>query len=76
MIGAWGRTMPSAHFINDSDHWRKRAEEMRTLAEDLRDPVARATMLRVAEDYEKLAVRADRRADGERPEETPTGRTR
>jgi hypothetical protein len=67
--------MASAHFINDSDHWRKRAEEMRTLAEDIRDAVAQAAMLRIADDYEKLAVRADHRAGGERHPETPAGHT-
>jgi hypothetical protein len=66
--------VPSAHFINNSDHWRKRAEEMRTLAEDMRDPVAHATMLRIAEDYEKLARRADHRAGGERQMEASNAR--
>ena len=68
--------MSSAHFINDSEHWRKRAEEMRTLAEDMRDLVVRATMLRIADDYDKLAVRADHRAGGERQMETPADRER
>jgi hypothetical protein len=31
---------------------------MRTIAEDMRDPVFRATILRIAEDYERLAHRA------------------
>jgi hypothetical protein len=66
--------MSSTHFINDSEHWRKRAEEMRTLAEDMRDPVAQATMLNIADDYEKLAARAEQRAGGDRQAETPIGR--
>jgi hypothetical protein len=52
------------HFVNDPDHWQRRAEEMRALAADIKDLDARATMLRIAEDYEKLAKRAAQRAGG------------
>ena len=57
--------MPSSP-INDPEHWCKRAEEMRTLAEEVKDPQSKQMMLRIAEDYERLAKRADERARGER----------
>jgi hypothetical protein len=42
--------------ISDPQYWRHRAEEARTLANALTDPDAKCKMLKVAEDYEKLAV--------------------
>ena len=50
--------------INDPEHWRARAEEMRTLAEDVTDEESRKTMLRIAQDYERLAERAVERSGG------------
>ena len=44
------------------DHWRYRAEEIRTLAEEISDETSRLMMLRIAIDYDRLAVRAEERA--------------
>jgi len=52
--------VPSS-FINDPEHWRARAREMRALAGLAHDEEARAAMLKVADDYENLARRAERR---------------
>jgi hypothetical protein len=53
--------MPASS-INDPEHWRARAEEMRRLAEDLKDAATKEMMLRIARDYENLAVRAEERS--------------
>ena len=47
--------------INDPQYWRRRAEEARTLADELTDPDAKRKMLNIAKDYETLAIRAAQR---------------
>ena len=51
-----------ASFINDPKHWRKRAEEMRTLADNMKDETSKQMMLGIADEYETLAKRAEERA--------------
>jgi hypothetical protein len=42
-------------FIDDPEYWRKRAEEARTIAEQMTDAHTKALMLSVAESYKKIA---------------------
>jgi hypothetical protein len=62
----WGWGMVS-HFINEPEHWLARAEEARMLANQMNDAEAKVAMLRIAEDYERLAQRAEGRALGRLP---------
>ena len=53
--------------LDDPEHWRGRAEEARTLADQLSDTESKRTILRIADDYERLAEHAKRRAEKQRP---------
>jgi hypothetical protein len=44
------------------EHWRKRADEARSLAYDMKDEISKQMMLQIADDYEQLAKRAGWRA--------------
>jgi len=48
--------------IYDAKHWRDRAAEMRVLSDEMKDLEAQTVMLKLANDYDKLADRADERA--------------
>ena len=45
--------------FGDRRYWNTRAETMRALAEDVGDPQAKATLLKVADSYQRLANQAD-----------------
>jgi hypothetical protein len=45
--------------VHDPNHWRTRAKESRDLADQIADPESRRRMLGIAEEYEKLAERAE-----------------
>jgi hypothetical protein len=51
-----------ASLINDAQHWRKRADEARSLADDMKDEISKQMTLQIADDYEHLAKRAEQRA--------------
>jgi hypothetical protein len=48
--------------VRDPDHWRDRAKEARELAQKIADPESQKRMLGIADEYEKLAKRAEIRA--------------
>jgi hypothetical protein len=58
------RGMPS--LLNNPAHWHLRAQEARLLASQLEDPEAKAATLKVAGEYDRLAVRAARRTEAEK----------
>jgi hypothetical protein len=48
--------------FNDPGHWRKRAMDMRRVADEMEPlPVAKASLLRIADGYEQLAARLTER---------------
>jgi hypothetical protein len=52
--------------LKDARHWHLRAEEARYLAEQLTDLVAKSHFLRMADDYDRLAVRAVLRTEDQK----------
>ena len=50
-----GITPPDPDKINDPKHWRERVEQALAMAEAMSDSEAREAMLKVAEQYERLA---------------------
>lgn len=54
--------------VDDPAHWRDRAVEARALADQMSDELSRNTMLKIADDYERLAERAEERRRRQRTE--------
>jgi len=65
-----------AHGINDAKHWRDRAAEMRALSDQIKDPQAQRMMLKLANDYDKLADRAEDRASRDKAGPSPIPKTK
>jgi hypothetical protein len=55
------------------ERWRKHADEARSLADDMKDEISKQMMLQIADDYERLAKRAERRAKPREPAPSPSG---
>jgi hypothetical protein len=49
--------------LNDPEHWRKQAVEMRALAEGSRDHV-RGSQIKLSIEYDRLADKAEQRLKG------------
>jgi len=54
--------MPASFNLDDPAYWRGRAEEARTHADQMSDETSRQIMLKIADDYERLAQHAEQRA--------------
>jgi hypothetical protein len=47
--------------LNNPAHWHLRAQEARLLAAALEDPEAKSATLKIADEHDRLAVRAAKR---------------
>jgi hypothetical protein len=52
--------------LNNPAHWHLRAQEARLLASQLEDSEAKAATLKIADEYDRLAVRVPRGPTGEK----------
>ena len=59
--GGLGNPMTSATW-HDAHNWRMRAIELRAFADDMKETQPKAIMLRIADDYDRLAEWAEKNA--------------
>ena len=57
--------MKQKKLFSDAKHWRSRAEATRRKAESLEDDTSRCRLIKVAEEYDKLARLAEGRQRNE-----------
>jgi DNA-binding ferritin-like protein len=53
----------ASNITDDPEYWQKRAEEARTLAEQMMDNRTKSLMLGIAASYEKIAKWTEERRD-------------
>lgn len=56
--------IPVPAIIDDAGHWRNRSEQMRAFAATEKNVATRQVMIEIADGYEELAQRAERRLGG------------
>lgn len=49
--------------LDDPKHWYDRADEARCVADQIKDPNSRTMMVNIANGYERIAVRAQKRTE-------------
>ena len=76
LYGNRGAQSVTLQGLNDVKHWRDRAAEMRVLSGEMKDFEAQTLMLKLANDYDKLADRAEDRAAHDAPGPSPTPKAR
>ena len=59
--------------LNNPRHWQDRASEVRKIADTLQEGSMKTAMLKLANDYDKLAARAIARRGPERATEASSG---
>ena len=70
--GKIARGALSSH-LNDPKYWRDRSVEIRALADGINDTNAKGMLEAAADDYDKLALRAQAREGGKIQTETLSG---
>ena len=55
VLGCLNAAMAGDPPVENSDFWRKRAEEARTLSEQMLDAYTKVLMLGIADSYERIA---------------------
>jgi len=57
-----GHACATPRNLENPEFWRFRAEEVRTIAESMRDGEPKRIMLKIAQDYEKIAKHVEQQA--------------
>jgi hypothetical protein len=54
-----GGGMTTKSFLSDPEHWRTRAEEARSLAQDIKEASTKEALLQIADEYDQVAHRVE-----------------